>query len=108
MTVYEQVRYGNRPYAQTHPSRLFVIGRLAGRDPPPVDTCRVLELGASEGTNLIAMAVVLPAASFTGIDLAGEPVALGQQAIAAIGLKNVALLQMDLMEAADLGEFDYI
>src|SRR5260370_19608226 len=108
MTVYEQVRYGNRPYAQTHPSRLFVIGRLAGLDPPPVETCRVLELGASEGTNLIAMAVVLPQASFTGIDLAGEPVAQGPHAIAAIGLKYVTLLHMDLMEAVGLRQFDYI
>jgi len=108
MNVYDQVRYGNRPYTQTHPSRLFVIGRLAGLDPPPVETCRVLELGASEGANLIAMAVVLPEASFTGIDLAGEPVALGRQAIAAIGLSNVALLHMDLLETEDLGEFDYI
>lgn len=108
MNAYDQVRYGNRPYAQTHPSRLFVIGRLAGLDPPPVETCRVLELGASEGANLIAMAVVLPEASFTGIDLAGEPVAQGQQAIAAIGLNNMTLQRMDLLEAADLGEFDYI
>jgi hypothetical protein len=33
------------------------MGTLAGLNPPPVENCRVLELGASEGENLIGMAI---------------------------------------------------
>jgi hypothetical protein len=66
MSAYNQVPYINSPYAQTHPSRLFVMGRLAGLDPPAVERCRVLEIGASEGENLMGMAMVLPLAEFVG------------------------------------------
>lgn len=109
MDAYDQVRYTNTPHAQTHPSRLFVLGRLAGLDPPPVENCRVLELGASEGVNLAGMAVVLRGANFTGIDLAGEPVARGERTISDLGLRNVRLLKMDVLEVGEsFGQFDYI
>ena len=109
MNFYDDLRYKNLPNLQTHPSRLFVLGRLAGLDPAPVETCRVLELGTSEGANLIGMAVGLPHAQFTGIDVALEPVARGQRAIDDLGLQNVRLLRMDVLEIdKSLGEFDYI
>jgi protein-L-isoaspartate O-methyltransferase len=109
MSAYDQIPYINSPYAQTHPSRLFVMARLAGLNPPAVETCRVLEIGASEGENLIGMAVVLPSAEFVGIELAGIPVARGQRTIADLGLRNVRLMQMNLLDIDEkFGMFDYI
>jgi cyclopropane fatty-acyl-phospholipid synthase-like methyltransferase len=109
MSAYDQVSYINSPYAQTHPSRLFVMARLAGLDPPAVETCRVLEIGASEGENLTGMAVVLPSAEFLGIELAEVPVARGQKTIADLALGNVRLRQMNLLDVDEgLGKFDYI
>ena len=54
-----------------------------------METCRVLELGTSEAANIIGMAVTLPDAQFTGVDLAGEPLARGQRVIDDLGLENV-------------------
>jgi SAM-dependent methyltransferase len=55
------------------------------------------------------MAISLPGAQFTGIDLASVPVERGNQVIRDLGLSNVRLLQMDLLGIGeDLGEFDYI
>ncbi|MEO8027023.1 MAG: class I SAM-dependent methyltransferase, partial [Bryobacteraceae bacterium] len=107
--TYDAIPYINTPYSQTHPSRLHVLGRLHGIDTPPVETCRVLELGASEGLNLIGMAVVLPRAQFTGVELAELPVANGNRVISDLGLANVRLLQMNLLDLeGSFGEFDYI
>lgn len=109
MNTYDQVLYANRPYAQTHPDHLAALGRLHGMNPPPLDQARVLDLGASEGGNIIPMALTLPRAQFTGVDLAASPVERGNQVIRDLGLPNVRLVQMDLLEIdAAFGEFDYI
>ena len=109
VNLYDRIPYLNRPYAQTHPDHLAALGRLHGMTPPPVERARVLDIGASEGANIIAMAMGLPEAQLTGVELAAAPVARGQEAIRELGLKNVRLLQMDLLEmGADFGEFDYI
>jgi predicted O-methyltransferase YrrM len=109
LNSYDEIRYHNLPNKQTHPSRLFMLAKLAGLDPPPVEACRVLELGTSEGVNIIAMAIALPNAQFTGIDLAQEPVAHGRQTIERLGLSNVRLHCQNLLEIRDsFGAFDYI
>jgi hypothetical protein len=88
---------------------MFVMGRLAGLDPPAVETCRVLEIGANKGENLIGMAMVLPSAEFVGIDLAEVPVTRGQKTIADLGLSNVRLRRMNVLEIdEEFGKFDYI
>ena len=84
--TYNLVRYENLPLPQTHPARLHALSKLAGLDPAGVETCRVLELGASEGANLIPMAHCFPQARFTGIDLAAEPIQRGQQLTSEFGL----------------------
>jgi SAM-dependent methyltransferase len=109
MSDHNRVPYINSPYAQTHPSRLFVQGRLEGLWPHPVETCRVLELGASKGENLAAMAAVLPSAEFLGIEYAEVPVAEGRRMISELGLDNMRLERMDVLDIGDeLGRFDYI
>ncbi len=107
--TYDEFRYNNLPILQTHPGRLWVLAKLAGLEPAPVETCRVLELGTSEAANIIGMAVTLPGARFTGVDLAREPLARGQRVIDDLGLGNVKLLRANLLEIDEsLGRFDYI
>ncbi len=107
--TYDDLRYNNFPILQTHPSRLWVLAKLAGLELAPVETCKVLELGTSEAANIIGMAVTLPDAQFTGVDLAREPLARGQRVIDDLELRNVRLLRMNLLEIDEsLGKFDYI
>ena len=106
---YDEVLYNNYALLHTHPNRLAILGKLFGLRPAPVEQCRVLELGCGDGANLIPMAYGLPDSQFLGIDLAGRPIAKGQAMIEALGLKNVALEQMDILNfPTDAGEFDYI
>jgi methyltransferase-like protein len=107
--AYDQVLYPGFPLAQTHPDRLGTIAGLLGMTPARPDRSRVLELGCGEGGNLIPMALELPESEFTGIDLAERAAARGSAMSQALGLKNISLRQMDLLEAgAELGRFDYI
>jgi len=109
VNTYDELRYNNLPNAETHPSRLWVLAKLAGVEPVPVETCRVLELGTSEAANLIGMAVALPGAEFVGVDLAREPLTRGQRVIDDLNLQNVRLLCKNLLEIDEsLGKFDYI
>lgn len=107
--VYDEVLYPGFSFPETHPDRLATQATLFGLTPPPVETCRVLELGCGDGANLIPMAFGLPEGRFTGIDLAEKPIANGRAMIAALGLKNIALEKMNILSASrELGEFDYI
>ena len=107
--TYNLIRYDNFPLPQTHPSRLHALGKMAGMNPPPIESCRVLELGASEGVNLIPMAHRFPRAEFIGIDLAAEPIERGKKFVREFGLGNLRLATMDLLDVgASFGTFDYI
>lgn len=106
---YDQVAYTGYPFAQTHPERLATLAMLFGLQPAPAGNCRVLELGAGDGGNLIPMAFSLPGSAFVGIDLAAEPVARGNSLIAELGLTNIELRRADIMQFDDQERgFDYI
>ena len=108
-TVYDELPYPGQPLTETHPDRLATVATLFGMTPAPVDRCRVLELGCGDAANLAPMAFALPHSSFTGIDLAGSAIARGQQLAGQVGLTNLHLQQLDLLEFdATFGEFDYI
>lgn len=108
-TSYDQVRYPGFPYAQSHPDRLATQATLFGLDPAPVERCRVLELGCGDGGNLLPMAVQFPGSTFVGFDLAETAIAIGNGAIADLGVKNLRLEMADILELGPgLGEFDYI
>lgn len=88
---------------------MAVMAMLHGLTPAPVESCRVLEVACGDGANLIPLAYATPSAEFVGFDLAGLPVERGQRRIAELGLKNIRLVQMDLLQTgAELGRFDYI
>ena len=106
---YDQLAYVGRAYPETHPDRLATIGVLYGLHPAPVRRCRVLEIGCGDAANLLPMAYTLPESEFLGIDLAAKPIAQGQQQAEALGLSNLQLEAMDILDfPADAGEFDYI
>jgi SAM-dependent methyltransferase len=106
---YDAVDYPGHAFADTHPSRIAAVGILHGMQPPELENCRVLELGCGDGANLIPMAYELPSARFVGIDLAERPVARGQLAVTALGLRNIDLRVMNVMDVTrEIGEFDYI
>jgi len=108
-TPYDRVLYPDHPNSLTHPDRLAVMASLAGLEPAPADRCRVLEVGCGAGGNLIPLAWELPDSDFLGIDLAAQPVESGRRRIATLGLHNVELRHLDIMEfPADGGTFDYV
>ncbi len=106
---YDQVPYPSLSHYCTHPDGHATLARLLGLQPAPVESCRVLELGCGVGGNLIPMACTFPGSEFTGIDLSGRQIAAGHEKIALLGLTNVHLLQMDILEVTpEFGQFDYI
>ena len=106
---YDVIPYPGSPFAQTHPSRLATLATLFGMKPAPVERCRVLELGCTDGGNLLPMASTLPESEFVGVDLAGRAVAKGQDIARQLGLRNIELRACDVRQVdRTWGEFDYI
>jgi len=107
--TYDKVPYQSLPFAQSHPDRLATIGRLFGMSPAPLQQCRVLEIGCSSGGNLIPVAAALPTAEFVGIDLSPVQVQQGLADIEELGLANIRLFAMDLLDFPEhFGQFDYV
>jgi methyltransferase-like protein/SAM-dependent methyltransferase len=106
---YDVVPYGRLAFAQTHPDRLATVARIFGLTPPPVATCRVLELGCASGANLIPMAFNLPDGSFVGVDLSRVQVQSSLATIEALGLRNIQIRHASILDVEpEWGEFDYI
>jgi methyltransferase-like protein/2-polyprenyl-3-methyl-5-hydroxy-6-metoxy-1,4-benzoquinol methylase len=108
-TRYDAIPYPTSPFRQTRPERLAAIAKLFGLNAPPAEDCRVLELGCSMGGNLIVMAQDHPRSRFLGIDASSRQITDGWKTIDALGLKNIQLRQLDILDIGDdIGEFDYI
>lgn len=106
---YDRLAYLNHAYPQTHPDRLATISTLHGMKPAPVQRCRVLEIGCGDATNLLSAAYTLPESEFFGFDLATQPILQGREQAAALGLRNLRLETLDILEfPPDAGKFDYI
>jgi 2-polyprenyl-3-methyl-5-hydroxy-6-metoxy-1,4-benzoquinol methylase/methyltransferase-like protein len=106
---YDAVAYASRSNALTHPGHLATVATLFGLAPPAVATCRMLDVGCSDGANLLPMAAALPEAQFVGCDLSGQAIEIARASAAELGLRNVTFLQQDLASLpASLGTFDYI
>jgi SAM-dependent methyltransferase len=106
---YQDVPYESNPFPESHPARLATIAYLCGLDAPPVERCRVLELGCASGGNLLPAAEAFPGATFVGVDLAANQIADGRAVIDALGVENVRLEAVSFTDLpGDLGQFDYI
>ncbi|OQY47357.1 MAG: hypothetical protein B6242_05285 [Anaerolineaceae bacterium 4572_78] len=107
--TYNLVPYPSSPKRLTHPNHLATIATLFGMEPPPLENCRVLEIGCSDGGNLIPMAYSLPNGQFVGIDFSETQIAHGKQVIDELGLTNITLQHKDILDIpTDFGMFDYI
>ena len=106
---YDNFLYVSKAFSNTCISALMAKARIYGLDPVPVEDARVLELGSSCGGNIIPQALYNPTATFTGIDLSPTQVKHGNELIESMGLKNITLLEKDIMDIDDsFGTFDYI
>src|SRR5688572_18390954 len=89
--AYDDLPYPSHPRAPMHPDNLGTVATLFGMTPAPVDRCRYLEIGCSDGGNILPMAALLPGSRFVGIDLSARQVDDGRRAAKALGLRNVEL-----------------
>lgn len=106
---YDLVPYESFAVAESHPDQLACLARLLGVAAAPPESCRVLELGAAAGGNLIPMAWGLPGSEMVGVELSREQARRGQALIAALGLGNVRLLHQDILAVDEAqAPFDYI
>ena len=108
-TPYDAIPYRSNPFRQSHPERLAAVASLFGLQSPEIERCRVLELGCSSAGNLIAMAQALPGSRFIGVDASSRQVADGWKTVEALGLTNVQLKHLDILDIGDdFGEYDYV
>jgi SAM-dependent methyltransferase len=108
-TDYDEIEYLSRPFRQTHPDRLAAHAILFGMNPTDPTKCRYLDVGCGSGGNIIPMAALMPDASFFGFDLAPTAIAQAKQRASEIGLSNIRLEAIDLLDfPEDAGQFDYI
>ena len=106
---YDALPYRSAAFMQTAPEHLAALAHLFGLSAPPPAGARVLELGCAAGGNLIPFAARHLQASALGVELSSAQVDAGRRAIAAMGLRNVTLMQADLAALpAGLGQFDYV
>ncbi len=107
--TYDELPYLSGAFPATAPEHLRTVAHLFGLDAPAPERARVLELGCAAGGNVFPFAARYPHAEVTGIDLSQVQVEAGQRAVAAMGLKNVRLVQASIADLdKSLGEFDYI
>ncbi len=108
-TAYDAVAYPARCCPQAHPDRLATLATLFGMGPARPERCRFLELGCSDGGNLLALAFALPDSAFVGVDYAPSAIARANEEARALGLTNVEFHCADLLGwDPPGGPFDYV
>jgi len=106
---YDTLPYPRLSHKDTHPDRLSTLASLLGLTSPPVERSKILEIGCASGGNIIPMAQTLPGSKFVGIDLSERQIQEGQADIQSLGMKNVSLHKLDILDIdTNFGVFDYI
>jgi len=107
--AYDIVPYDSFPFPQMHPLLLQGIGKIFGLSAPNVATARILEIGCASGGNILSIAACYPKSTCIGIDYSQKQIEAGQKEIDALGLTNLELRHMSVMDITALfGSFDYI
>ena len=107
--TYNELLYKSNPFTYTVPALLEAQGKLFGLTPKDSRKARILELGSSFGGNIITQALYNPEAEFVGVDLTAEQGKKGNEVIEKIGLKNIKLIEKNILDInEDFGKFDYI
>ncbi|EIJ41307.1 protein related to regulatory domain of methyltransferases [Beggiatoa alba B18LD] len=106
---YDELPYLFNAMPYTQPHRIAAIAQLFGMNPPAPETARILELGCASGGNILATAYTFPKSRCVGVELSARQVAVAQQAIKELDLKNLVINQINIMDFdANAGQFDYI
>ena len=107
--LYDEVPYLGQPFFQTRIQHLATMATIYGMTPPSLENCKVLELGCTDGGNLIPMALCFPQSQFLGIDLSPKQIMLGKKIVEETGISNLQLKVSDILEVDDSwGKFDFI
>lgn len=107
--AYDEVPYTSYPFAQTNPAMIRAVAKLFGLDAPAVETARILEIGCAGGNNILSIAARYPKSTCVGIDLSQKQIEDGQKNVEALGIKNLKLQTLSIMDIdKKFGEFDYI
>src|SRR4029453_8434998 len=94
--AFAQIPYPSLPRAATAPDRLAAVARLFATTAPNPETARALEIGCSDGGNLISLAMITPQGRFLGIDFSEPAIARGQARIRELQISNIELRAVDL------------
>jgi methyltransferase-like protein/SAM-dependent methyltransferase len=107
--AYDSVPYASHAFPQSQPEQLAVMAKLFGLTPVLPSRARVLELGCSEGGNLVPLAARYPEARFIGIDASGVQVESGRRLVQDLGLGNIEIRHQSITDFGRAAEpFDYI
>jgi SAM-dependent methyltransferase/methyltransferase-like protein len=106
---YDVVPYHGQPLRLTHPASLAAVRRLLGLRAADPHACRVLELGCSDGGNLLPMAEQLPGSTFVGVDYSPVQIDMAKRRAEQLGLSNASFHAISIADIPpDFGSFDYI
>ncbi|MEM1225033.1 MAG: class I SAM-dependent methyltransferase [Planctomycetota bacterium] len=107
--AYDRVAYTGAPDPLIHLRHLEVASAMFGLRPSDISSCRVLELGCADGTNLLPYAVEFEGGTFVGVDLAIQRIQKANQAVETLRLSNISFHHADVCDiGAELGQFDYV
>ncbi len=107
--AYDALPYESHAQAETHLDVLATQASVFGMKPAPPSRCRALFLGCASGWNVLPMAAQWPESRFVGVDRSERQVLQGRADASLLGLENVELLPLDMLELPEeLGEYDYI
>lgn len=108
-TSYNDIPYMGRVHHQTHIERMALAATLFGMESVDIHTCRVLELGCGDGSNLLNMAINLPNATFVGVDGSSVHIDRANNMSKYAKSTNVEFHAMDINDVDEsFGNFDYI
>ncbi|SUU38411.1 cyclopropane fatty acyl phospholipid synthase [Actinobacillus seminis] len=106
---YDRIPYRSKGFYRSSPVRMATVGTLFGLESIQMKKARILELGCSYGGNIIPFAVNFPQSKVVGVDLSKVQVDEGNRIIAEMGLKNIELKAMNMLDIDEkFGEFDFI